>query len=189
MTESPIALLRAHSRHAPWNARGLASHVTGLVDSIGVRPTNASARAAPSARSIRYYIANGLLDRPEGTGTAATYGYRHFLQLLAVKIRQREGATLETIRKEMKELTGDSLERRVATSLANALGATPETRRPMASSCTSARIQRTPATIPSSRCVKRFARPWDAARAGARPSRPRPRAVASIDRAAGIPRA
>jgi hypothetical protein len=129
MTESPINLLRAHARHAPWNARGLASHVSGLVDSIGVRPTNASARAAPSARSIRYYIANGLLDRPEGTGTAATYGYRHFLQLLAVKIRQREGATLETIKGEMKELTGDSLERRVATALGNALGATAETRR------------------------------------------------------------
>ena len=134
MTESPIALLRAHARHAPWNARGLAAHVTGLVDSVGVRPTNASARAAPSARSIRYYIANGLLDRPEGTGTAATYGYRHFLQLLAVKIRQREGATLDTIKKEMKELTGDSLERRVATALAAALGATAETRRTNADS-------------------------------------------------------
>ena len=129
MTESPIGLLRAHARHAPWNARGLASHVTGLVDSVGVRPTNASARAAPSARSIRYYIANGLLDRPEGTGTSATYGYRHFLQMLAVKIRQREGATLQTIKREMKELTGDSLERRVATALAAALGATAETRR------------------------------------------------------------
>jgi DNA-binding transcriptional MerR regulator len=134
MTETPIALLRAHARHAPWNARGLASHVTGLVDSVGVRPTNASARAAPSARSIRYYIANGLLDRPEGTGTAATYGYRHFLQLLAVKIRQREGATLETIKREMKELTGDSLERRVATALGAALGATAETRRTNADS-------------------------------------------------------
>jgi hypothetical protein len=134
MTESPITMLRAHARHAPWNARGLASHVTGLVDSIGVRPTNASARAAPSARSIRYYIANGLLDRPEGTGTAATYGYRHFLQLLAVKIRQREGATLDTIKNEMKELAGDSLERRVATSLGNALGATAETRRTNADS-------------------------------------------------------
>jgi DNA-binding transcriptional MerR regulator len=129
MTESPIGLLRAHARHAPWNARGLAAHVTGLVDSVGVRPTNASARAAPSARSIRYYIANGLLDRPEGTGTSATYGYRHFLQLLAVKIRQREGATLETIKGEMKEQTGDALERRVATALAAALGATAETRR------------------------------------------------------------
>ena len=120
--DSPIALLRAHSRHAPWNARGLASHVTALVDAAGMRPTNASARAAPSARSIRFYVANGLLDRPEGTGTAATYNYRHFLQLLAIKIRQREGVTLEVIKRELHDVTGDALERRVATSLAPALG-------------------------------------------------------------------
>lgn len=129
MAESPIALLRAHARQAPWNARGLAAHVTALVDAAGVRPTNASARAAPSARSIRFYVANGLLERPEGTGTAATYNYRHFLQLLAIKIRQREGVTLDAIKQEMKDVTGDSLERRVATSLANALGATIETRK------------------------------------------------------------
>jgi DNA-binding transcriptional MerR regulator len=71
---------------------------------------------------VRFYVANGLLDRPEGSGTAATYNYRHFLQLLAIKIRQREGATLDTIKKEMKEFAGDALERRVASSLAPALG-------------------------------------------------------------------
>lgn len=120
--DSPVSLLRAHSKHAPWNARGLAAHVTALVDAAGMRPTNASARAAPSARAVRFYVASGLLDRPEGAGTAATYNYRHFLQLLAIKIRQREGATLETIKKEMKEFAGDALERRVATSLAPALG-------------------------------------------------------------------
>ena len=119
---SPVQLLRQHARHAPWNARGLAAHVTALVDSAGIRPTNASARAAPSARSVRFYVANGLLDRPEGTGTAATYNYRHFLQLLAIKIRQREGQTLDAIKAEMKEVTGDALERRIAQSLAPALG-------------------------------------------------------------------
>ena len=129
VADSPVALLRAHARHAPWNARGLAAHVTALVDAAGVRPTNASARAAPSARSIRFYVANGLLERPEGTGTAATYNYRHLLQLLAIKIRQREGVTLDIIKKEMRDLTGDTLERRVATSLAAALGATIETRK------------------------------------------------------------
>lgn len=86
-----------------------------------MRPTNASARAAPSARSVRFYVSHGLLDRPEGTGTAATYGYRHFLQLLAIKIRQREGQTLEAIKREMKDVTGDALERRIAQSLAPAL--------------------------------------------------------------------
>jgi hypothetical protein len=127
MAESPVALLRAHARHTPWNARGLAAHVTALVDATGMRPTNASARAAPSARSVRFYVSNGLLDRPEGTGTAATYNYRHLLQLLAIKIRQREGQTLETIKREMKEVTGDLLERRIAQSLAPALGAGADT--------------------------------------------------------------
>ena len=127
MADSPVALLRAHARHAPWNARGLAAHVTSLADAAGIRPTNASARAAPSARSVRFYVANGLLDRPEGTGTAATYNYRHFLQLLAIKIRQREGQTLEVIKREMAGVTGDALERRVAQWIAPALAAGSDT--------------------------------------------------------------
>ena len=85
-----------------------------------MRPTNASARAAPSARAVRFYVASGLLDRPEGTGTGATYGYRHLLQLLAIKIRQREGQSLDTIRGEMRDVTGDALERKIAQSLAPA---------------------------------------------------------------------
>ena len=112
-----------HARHAPWNARGLAAHATALVDAAAMRPTNAAARAAPSARAVRFYVANGLLDRPEGTGTAATYNYRHLLQLLHIKIRQREGLTLDKIKGELKDHGGDTLERRVATALAPALGA------------------------------------------------------------------
>jgi MerR HTH family regulatory protein len=122
MAESPVALLRVHANYAPWNARGLAAHATALVDAAGLRPTNASARAAPSARAVRFYVANGLLDRPEGTGTAATYVYRHLLQLLAIKIRQREGHTLDVIKQEFVGVTGDALERRVAQALAPALG-------------------------------------------------------------------
>ena len=123
MSDSPVALLRAHARHAPWNARGLASHATALVDAAGMRPTNTSARATPSARAIRFYVANGLLDHPDGKGTAATYHYKHLLQLLAIKIRQREGQTLDIIKQEIAGIQGDQLEKRVAASLAPALGA------------------------------------------------------------------
>ncbi|HET7584354.1 MAG TPA: MerR family transcriptional regulator [Gemmatimonadaceae bacterium] len=123
MAESAVSLLRAHARHAPWNARGLAAHATALVDAAAMRPTNAAARVSPSARAVRYYVASGLLDRPEGTGTAATYNYRHLLQLLHIKIRQREGLTLDRIKSEMVEQTGDAMERRVASALAPALGA------------------------------------------------------------------
>jgi DNA-binding transcriptional MerR regulator len=134
MSDSPVALLRAHSRHAPWNARGLAAHATSLVDAAGFRPTNTSARAAPSARAIRFYVAQSLLDRPDGAGTTATYGYRHLLQLLAIKIRQREGQTLESIKLELVGVSGEQLERRVATALAPALsvGADTVARRPEA---------------------------------------------------------
>jgi hypothetical protein len=97
--------------------------VNSLVDAAGIKPTNTSARAVLTARGVRFYVANKLVDRPEGSGTAATYNYRHLLQLLSIKIRQREGMTLDVIRKEMRDVTGDSLERRVATSLAPALGA------------------------------------------------------------------
>ena len=121
MADNTVALLRAHSKHAPWNARGLAAHATALVDAAGMRPTNASARAAPSARAVRFYVANGLLDHPVGRGTAATYHYRHLLQLLAIKIRQREGQTLDSIKLELTGATGDALEKRVAQSLAPAL--------------------------------------------------------------------
>ena len=121
MAENPVQLLRAHSRHAPWNARGLAAHVAALTDAAAMRPTNAAARAAPSARAVRFYVASGMLDRPEGTGTAATYGYKHLLQLLHIKIRQREGLTLDRIKIELVEQTGDALEKRAATALAPSL--------------------------------------------------------------------
>ena len=123
MAESPLPLLRIHARQAPWNARGLAAHATSLVDSAGMRPTNAAARASLSARAVRFYVANGLLDRPDGKGTAATYGYRHLLQLLAIKVRQREGQTLDVIKRELAEQTGDALERKVAQALAPSLAA------------------------------------------------------------------
>ena len=87
-----------------------------------MRPTNSSARATPSARAIRFYVASGLLDHPQGKGTAATYHYKHLLQLLAIKIRQREGQTLDLIKAELADVQGDQLEKKVAAALAPALG-------------------------------------------------------------------
>lgn len=72
---------------------------------------------------MRFYISNGLMDRPHGLGTAATYDYRHLLQLLAIKLWQRQGQSLEWIKKELTGLTGDALERKIAAALAPALAA------------------------------------------------------------------
>ena len=117
----PLHVLREYRNLAPWNLRDLSVVVGAVLDASAVTPINAAARAAPSERTIRFYVTRGLVSPPEGRGTAATYSYRHFLQLLAIKLRQMEGATLAAITKDMHDQTGDVLERRCAQVLGTSL--------------------------------------------------------------------
>lgn len=117
----PLHTLREYRSLAPWNLRDLAAVVGAVLEASAVTPINAAARAMPSERTIRFYVTRGLVSPPEGRGTAATYSYRHFLQVLHIKLRQMEGATLGGLVKEMQELTGDVLERRAAGTLGAAL--------------------------------------------------------------------
>ena len=116
-----LATLREYRALAPWGLRDLAALAAGVLDASGVVPVNAAARARPSERTIRFYVARGLVSPPDGRGTAAVYSYRHLLQVLAIKLRQMEGATLEALTRELTGLTGDLIERRVALALGPAL--------------------------------------------------------------------
>jgi hypothetical protein len=113
----PLTTLREYRALAPWGLRDLAALAGGILDASGVVPVNAAARARPSERTIRFYVARGLVSPPDGRGTAAVYSYRHLLQVLAIKLRQMEGATLESMLKEFAGLTGDVIERRAASAL------------------------------------------------------------------------
>jgi DNA-binding transcriptional MerR regulator len=115
----PLLTLREYAKLAPWNIRDLAALAGAVLDASGVTPINAAAQSRPSDRTIRFYVAKQLMSAPEGRGTAATYGYRHLLQLFAIKLRQMEGATLSGIAKELAESAGDVLEKRVAAGLGN----------------------------------------------------------------------
>jgi hypothetical protein len=117
----PLATLREYRSLAPWGLRDLTALAAGILDASGVVPVSAVARSRPTERTIRFYVARGLVSPPEGRGTAATYGYRHLLQVLAVKLRQMEGATLDAIVREMAGLTGDAIERRAAAALGTRL--------------------------------------------------------------------
>jgi DNA-binding transcriptional MerR regulator len=119
----PLGTLREYSALAPWRLRDLVALASAILDASGIFPVNAAARARPTERTIRFYVTRGLVSPPEGRGTAAIYGYRHLLQVLAIKLRQMEGATLETIVKELAGLAGDVVERRVAGALGAALPA------------------------------------------------------------------
>jgi hypothetical protein len=113
----PLHTLRAYHALAPWSLKDLAALAATLLEASAVVPLNVAARARPSERTVRFYVARGLVDPPEGRGTAAVYRYKHLLQVLAIKLRQMEGASLETVRGEFATQTGDALERRVATAL------------------------------------------------------------------------
>jgi DNA-binding transcriptional MerR regulator len=97
----PLVALRAYRALAPWSLRDLASLAGALLNASNIVPVNAAARALPGERTIRFYVARGLVSPPEGRGTAATYGYRHLLQVLIIKLRQMEGATLDSLGKEL----------------------------------------------------------------------------------------
>ncbi len=113
----PLAILRSYRGLAPWSLRDLSALAGAILDASNVVPVNAAARARPSERTIRFYVARGLVSPPEGRGTAAIYTYRHLLQVLAIKLRQMDGATLSVIVKELDGLGGDMVERRVAAAL------------------------------------------------------------------------
>ncbi len=49
-------------------------------------------------RTVRYYVQNGLVDRPEGETRAARYSAKHLEQLLLIKKWTASGVSLERIR-------------------------------------------------------------------------------------------
>ena len=67
----PLHVLREYRNLAPWNLRDLSVLVGAVLDVSAVTPINAAARAAPSERTIRFYVTRGLVSPPVGRGTAA----------------------------------------------------------------------------------------------------------------------
>lgn len=116
-----LGALRAYRQLAPWTLRELTAVAAAILTASGAVPLSAAARQLPTERTIRFYVTRGLVSAPEGRGTAAAYGYRHLVQVLQVKLRQTEGATLEAIAAEMGATTGDVLERRVAAAIGTGL--------------------------------------------------------------------
>jgi DNA-binding transcriptional MerR regulator len=54
------------------------------------------------ARTVRYYIARGLLEGPEKAGRGASYSARHLEQLERIQRMQSGGRTLVEIARELR---------------------------------------------------------------------------------------
>jgi DNA-binding transcriptional MerR regulator len=61
-------------------------------------------RAGVSERTVRYYVAEGLLPAPAGRGRGANFGPGHLTRLRLIRAIQQAGANLETIGEYLREL-------------------------------------------------------------------------------------
>jgi DNA-binding transcriptional MerR regulator len=86
----------------------LAEEAAKILFESGTVQERGTVRDAPDERTVRYYLAEGLLTPAEDKqGTASVFGYLHLLQLLAVKKLQAEHLPIRKI----KELVGGRTER------------------------------------------------------------------------------
>lgn len=57
-----------------------------------------------SARTIRFYITQGLLPAASGRGVGATYGPTHLLRLKAIGLLKKDNTPLEQIRQRLHDM-------------------------------------------------------------------------------------
>ena len=69
--------------------------------------TELADRAGVSIRTVRYYIQQGLLPKPEARGPGAHYTEEHLDRLLLVKRLQREHLPLAEIRRVLESSAGE----------------------------------------------------------------------------------
>jgi len=83
-----------------------------LAESGAARQGRGTVTELPDERTVRYYLAEGLIPAAEEKqGTASVFGFRHLLQLLVVKKLQAEGLPIRAIRELVTGKTERQLER------------------------------------------------------------------------------
>ncbi|MFZ2089611.1 MAG: MerR family transcriptional regulator, partial [Desulfobaccales bacterium] len=92
-----------------------ANHLISLV--VPEQPSDRVAETL-NERTLRYYITEGLIDRPLGKeGTAALYGCRHLLQILSVKLLQGSFLPIRRIREILADKSNEEMEMILAEGL------------------------------------------------------------------------
>lgn len=71
-------------------------------------------------RLVRYYVSEGVVDRPDRVGRDAAYGYRHLLQLLTARRMLQAGTALSVIGPHNSTATTKALEEGLAKPLPTA---------------------------------------------------------------------
>jgi DNA-binding transcriptional MerR regulator len=82
-----------------------------VMSEVNFEQARGTVTSVPAERTIRYYLAEGLVQPPEEKqGTASVYGYLHLLQLVVVKKMQAEHLPIRKIRELVIGKTEHELE-------------------------------------------------------------------------------
>jgi DNA-binding transcriptional MerR regulator len=89
----------------------LAEAAARLIGELVPVQEKGSVAEVPDARTVRYYLSEGLISpASERRGTASLYGYRQLLELLAVKRLQADYLPIRKIRELIENRTESELE-------------------------------------------------------------------------------
>jgi DNA-binding transcriptional MerR regulator len=99
---------------------GLAEAAARILAESGAAPQGrGTVTELPDERTVRYYLAEGLVPAAEEKqGTASVFEFRHLLRLLVVKKLQAEGLPIRAIRELVTGKTERQLERLLGTEQA-----------------------------------------------------------------------
>jgi len=107
-------------RNAELSLEALVDTAVLLLRRLEVHPGDGRVAEVPDARGVRYYQTIGVVDRPlRYDGRRAVYGFRHVLQLLAVKQLQQEGHPLSLIQQSLAGCPTAVLEQAIGALLSN----------------------------------------------------------------------
>jgi DNA-binding transcriptional MerR regulator len=100
-----------------------AAHI--LAESGAARQGRGTVTELPDERTVRYYLAEGLIPpAEEKQGTASIFEFRHLLRLLVVKKLQAGGLPIRAIKELVTGKTERQLERLLGTEQGQAAGPT-----------------------------------------------------------------
>jgi DNA-binding transcriptional MerR regulator len=108
---TPVKLFHKYRGLRDFTMTSLLEAVRGLLPEMVKAQTRYKVTDLPTERTVRYYIAQGLIDGPYGKrGTSSLYGYRHLLQILTVKYLQSQYLPLRKIKSVLKGRSNRGLE-------------------------------------------------------------------------------
>jgi DNA-binding transcriptional MerR regulator len=111
MKQCHIDDVQTDSLEELWTLGDLVAEAETRLEALPA-PKNGQVRAVPDERTVRYYAAQGLLDRPAAMrGRTALYNRRHLAQIVAIKRMQQAGHSLADIQRMWATVDDSTLAR------------------------------------------------------------------------------